>query len=63
MALGERQDREALFTLWEAICETNHLQAIIDPCTYTARGACTILLGGAIGGAIALIALEALRQP
>lgn len=31
----EHEDREALLTLWEAICETKHLRAIIDPCAYT----------------------------
>jgi hypothetical protein len=31
----ERKDRKALLALWEAICETNHLAAIIDPCAYT----------------------------
>ena len=28
-------DPNALLALWEAVCETHHLAAIIDPCAYT----------------------------
>jgi hypothetical protein len=31
----EQNDQEALLVLWEVICKTDHLRAIIDLCAYT----------------------------
>jgi hypothetical protein len=34
IAIGQK-DQVALLVLWEVVCKTDHLRAIIDPCAYT----------------------------